>query len=616
MTATQTLIALLLTPLVTATFIALFMRRLGAIASYFSVTAAGLICIFSVLAIGHFDGSTIAVSWDWLRFGTFEVQIGFLFDGIAATMLTMVAFVGFLIHIFSLGYMQSDTAKARFFGGLSIFMFSMLGIILADNLIMIFVFWELVGFSSYMLIGHYLDTEEAKEASKKAFIVNRIGDLGFLVGIVYAYWHFGTVNLPQLEALVTAQPDLINATIAAFLMCGFIGKSAQFPLHVWLPDAMAGPTPVSALIHAATMVAAGVYFLIRIVFLFPVEVLDFISYLGATVAVYAGFCAYAQHDIKKILAYSTLSQLGYMAAAFGLGYPGVAFFHLITHAFFKALLFLGAGSVIHGCHHEQNIFKMGGLIKRMPVTSITFAIGLMALCGVYGMSGFYSKDAILIASGLTNTPIFVLLIIGAFLTAGYMGRLFWIAFLGTPNSEAASHAKESPLTLLLPLVILAMLSITGGLLQLWPDSLGGLIRYDVDHLHHAEQYDAMHYFVLKLGTAAWIIGLLAALFFYRVGASEDRLKKNFLPIFQFLHAKLWFDEIYNFYVANVQQRVARLLNFLDLLLIEGLLIRGSAGAISLLGMFARSVHVGNLHSYVYWFLAGMLLLWLACFGLF
>ena len=616
MTAIQILITLLLTPLVTATLIALFMRRLGAVASYFSVTAAGLICILCVLAIDNFDGTAIAVSWDWLRFGAFEVQMGFLFDGIAATMLTMVAFVGFLIHIFSLGYMQSDTAKARFFGGLSIFMFSMLGIILADNLIMVFVFWELVGFSSYMLIGHYLETQEAKEASKKAFIVNRIGDLGFLVGIVYAYWHFGTVNIAQLEALVAAKPDLINATIAALLMCGFIGKSAQFPLHVWLPDAMAGPTPVSALIHAATMVAAGVYFLIRIVFLFPIEVLDFISYLGAAVAVYAGFCAYAQHDIKKILAYSTLSQLGYMAAAFGLGYPGVAFFHLITHAFFKALLFLGAGSVIHGCHHEQNIFKMGGLLKRMPVTSITFAIGLMALCGVYGMSGFYSKDAILIASGLTSTPIFVLLVISAFLTAGYMGRLFWVAFLGTPNSEVASHAKESPMTLLLPLVILALLSIVGGLLQLWPDSLGGLIRYDVDRLHYAEQYDSMHYFVLKLGTAAWIIGLFGALFFYRVGASEDRLKRNFLPIFQFLHAKLWFDEIYNFYIANVQQRFAHFLNLLDLLLIEGLLVRGSAGAISLLGTFARSLHVGNLHSYVYWFLAGMLLLWLACFGLF
>ena len=209
-------------------------------------------------------------------------------------------------------------------------MFSMLGIVLADNLIMIFVFWELVGFRSYMLIGHYLETEEAKAASKKAFIVNRIGDFGFLIGIVLAYWHFGTTNLSEMEGMVAANKELISATIAACLMCGFIGKSAQFPLHVWLPDAMAGPTPVSALIHAATMVAAGVYFLIRIVTLFPPDVLSFIAYLGTAVAVYAGFCAYGQNDIKKILAYSTLSQLGYMAAAFGLGYPGVALFHLIT----------------------------------------------------------------------------------------------------------------------------------------------------------------------------------------------------------------------------------------------------------------------------------------------
>lgn len=616
MTAAQTLIALLCTPLVSAVWITFFLRRAGVLASYLSVAAAGAICIFSFQAIHHLDGSTLHASWDWLRFGGFEVQMGFLFDDVAATMLAMVAFVGFLIHVFSLGYMKADQARARFFGGLSIFMFSMLGIILADNLIMIFVFWELVGFSSYMLIGHYLETNEAKAASKKAFIVNRIGDLGFLVGIVFAYWHFGTVNLTELEALVRAQPNLIHATIAACLMCGFIGKSAQFPLHVWLPDAMAGPTPVSALIHAATMVAAGVYFLIRIVFLFPVEVLDFITYLGTAVAVYAGFCAYAQKDIKKILAYSTLSQLGYMAAAFGLGYPGIALFHLITHAFFKALLFLGAGSVIHGCHHEQDIFKMGGLLKRMPITSITFAIGLLALCGVYGLAGFYSKDAILVAGGLAQTPIFVLLTLGAFLTAGYMGRLFWITFLGEPKSEAASHAKESPLTLLLPLVILAGLSVVGGLLDLWPESLGGIIRADLDHLHHVAGHDAMHHLVLKLGSAAWVVGLLGSLFFYGAGARDDRLEKKLGPVYAFLSSKLWFDEIYDYYVAKVQQRFASLLSFLDLFVIKGVLVRGSAGIVGLMGLCARSLHVGNLHSYVYWFLGGLLLLWATALGLF
>jgi NADH-quinone oxidoreductase subunit L len=615
MTLVTALLITLLAPLVTAAGIAFFLRRQGGLASALSVGAAAVLCACTFIAIDGRGDAALSASWDWLSLGQFKVSMGFFFDDVAATMLAMVSFVGLLIHIFSLGYMQTDNSRARFFGGLSIFMFSMVGIVLADNLIMIFVFWELVGFSSYMLIGHYLETDEAKAASKKAFIVNRIGDLGFLVGIVTAYWHFGTTDLATMEALTLGQPGLVNAGIAAFLMCGFIGKSAQFPLHVWLPDAMAGPTPVSALIHAATMVAAGVYFLIRIVFLFPAEVLDFVAWLGTAVAVYAGFCAYAQNDIKRILAYSTLSQLGYMAAAFGLGYPGIALFHLITHAFFKALLFLGAGSVIHGCHHEQDIFKMGGLLKRMPVTAITFAIGVLALCGVYGLAGFYSKDAILIAGGLGTTPIFILLTLGAFLTAGYMGRLFWVAFLGGPKSDAASHAKESPLTMVVPLVILAGLSIVGGMIQLWPESLGGLIRHDLDHLHHAKGYAAMHHEVLIFGSAAWVVGLLGACFFYGAGAKDDRLARKAPAVFGFLKSRLWFDEIYGFYVVKVQDRFAALLSFLDVFLLKGIIVRGSAGLVAFFGLGARALHVGNVHAYVYWFLGGLLLFWAFAGGL-
>jgi len=614
MTAAQILLAALLTPLLSAVLIACFLRRRGTLASYLSVAAAAGICAFSYLAIQATDGSTIRAAIEWLSFGNFTVSMGFLFDGVAATMLTMVAFVGLLIHVFSLGYMADDKAKGRFFGGLSIFMFSMLGIILADNLIMIFVFWELVGFSSYMLIGHYLDTDEAAAASKKAFIVNRIGDLGFLVGIVYAYWHFGTTNLEAMGAAVNADPSLISWVIAALLMCGFIGKSAQFPLHVWLPDAMAGPTPVSALIHAATMVAAGVYFLIRIAFLFPESVLGGIAILGTSVAVYAGFCAYGQNDIKKILAYSTLSQLGYMSAAFGLGYPGIALFHLITHAFFKALLFLGAGSIIHGCHHEQDIFKMGGIFKKMPLTSITFFIGVLALCGVYGFAGFYSKDAILVAGGLDSTAIFALLTLGAFLTAGYMGRLVWIVFFGEPKSDAAAHAHESGFSMVLPLIILAVLSVVGGWIGVWPEATGEIIRDDLEHLHHAEGHDAMHSKVMILGSAAWIVGLLGSLFFYGVGKNGDALQNRAKPVYEFLKARLWFDEIYGFYVAKIQQRVAVLLSFLDVFLIKGLFVRGSAGLVGLVGACSRSLHVGNIHGYVYWFLAGIILLWALASG--
>lgn len=465
-----------------------------------------------------------------------------------------------------------------------------------------------------MLIGHYFETEEAKAASKKAFIVNRIGDLGFLVGIVMAYWHFGTTSLTELEAIVGLNPDLVVGAIAAFLMCGFIGKSAQFPLHVWLPDAMAGPTPVSALIHAATMVAAGVYFLIRIVFLFSPDVLNFIAWLGTAVAVYAGFCAYGQNDIKKILAYSTLSQLGYMAAAFGLGQPGIALFHLITHAFFKALLFLGAGSVIHGCHHEQDIFKMGGIFKRMPVTSITFLIGLLALCGVYGLSGFWSKDNILIAGQLNNPAVFYLLTGGAFLTAGYMGRLFWIAFLGQPKSEHAEHAHESPLSMLIPLILLAVLSVAGGFTQFWPAGLGDIIKENLDSLHHAEGYDHAHHVVLIAGSAAWIVGLIASFVFYGAGAKEDRLEVKAGPVYGFLKARLWFDELYNYYVAKVQQRFAELLSLFDVFIIKGVFVRGSAGLVALVGMCSKRLHVGDLHGYVYWFLAGLVFFWAVATG--
>ena len=614
MTDSQIVLAILMTPLLSAVVIACFLRRHGTLASIISVAAAAGICVFTFMAISRSGGEAIRVSANWLELGDFKVSMGFFFDGVAMTMLTMVAFVGFLIHVFSLGYMAEDNARGRFFGGMSIFMFSMLGIVLAESLIMIFVFWELVGFSSYMLIAHYFDKDEAKAASKKAFIVNRIGDLGFLVGIAFSSWHLGTTNLEAMRSVVETNPALIDWTIAALLMCGFIGKSAQFPLHVWLPDAMAGPTPVSALIHAATLVAAGVYFLIRITFLFPDSVLNYIAVLGTGVAVYAGFCAYAQNDIKKILAYSTLSQLGYASAAFGFGEPGIALFHLITHAFFKGLLFLGAGSVIHGWHHEQNIFKMGGLLKRMPVTSITFLIGMLSLFGVFGFAGFYSKDAILIAAGFDNPWLFKFLIAGAFLTAGYMGRLYWIAFLGEPKSEAAANARESGIFMLVPLIILAFLSVTGGWIEFWPQELGGIIHENLSSQKINEHYDHLHHTVLRWGSAAWIVGLLGSLLFYGLGAKEDRLEQKMKPLYAILKSRLFIDELYNYYVAKIQQRFAMLLGFLDVFLIKGVFVRGSAGVVGLMGVCSRLLHVGNIHAYVYWFLTGLILFWVLATG--
>ena len=600
------MLTILVTPLISAGLIALFFRRQGNLAAGVSVAAAGILCVLSLQLI--FGNGAESIAYKWLEIGSLRIDMGFLWNHETATMLFVVAFVGFWIHVFSLGYMNDDESKARYFGGLSIFMFSMLGIVFADNLFMIFIFWELVGFSSYMLIAHYHKTDEASNACKKAFIVNRIGDLGFVLGILVTYWSLGTASLEELQTIATQHPDKATTAIGLLLMCGFLGKSAQFPLHVWLPDAMAGPTPVSALIHAATMVAAGIYFLIRVQFLVTADVLNTIAWLGAAMALYAGICALTQKDIKKILAYSTLSQLGFMSAAFGLGYPGIALFHLTTHAFFKALMFLGSGSVIYGCHHEQNIFKMGGLSKRMPITTLTFGIGVLAISGFPFLSGFFSKDAILIAANLGNLPIFITLMIAAFLTSFYMGRLYWITFFGKPGSDHADHAKETPIAMWLPLVVLAILSIAGGYEK--APFLGELFHafnHSLDKLHHADGYDNAHKILYILGTAAWIVGLGGSYIFYRNPNGEDHLEHRQPALFGLLRKALFFDPAYNFYVKKVQNRVADIIDVLDKLLVQGIMVRGSAGILYVAGLFTRMLHGGNLQHYAFWVGSGLLI---------
>ena len=595
-------LSMLFLPLLSAVVTLFFLRKSGNIASLLSVCTAGGILVLALALIFNFDEDVMAWDTTWFTMGGWELRFGVLIDGPARLLLFVVAFVGFLIHIFSLGYMENDPARPRYFGGLSIFMFSMLGITLADNLIMIFVFWELVGFSSYLLIAHYFHTEEASKASRKAFIVNRVGDFGFLIGIILTYWTYGTVNLSELADLADFSPNLATTVLCLALACGFIGKSAQFPLHVWLPDAMAGPTPVSALIHAATMVAAGVYLLLRIDFLFTEEALGLIGLLGAVMGLYAGFCALAQRDIKKILAYSTLSQLGYMAAAFGLGAPGVALFHLTTHAFFKALMFLGSGSVIHACHHEQDIFKYGGLRKRMPITAFTFLIGVLAISGVNFLSGYFSKDAILLWAYNFNMPIFVILYAGAVLTSLYMFRLYFITFEGQARSDHSSKAVENSFLMTGPLLILALLSIVGGYFSLYPTRLGSYLGPDlavVSNLPH-------HMWMVVLGTSAWIIGLLFASVFYRKVDQDDPLSMRFPAFYEICRSKLFFDEIYRFYVDKIQDPFARFLEVMELLFISGLLVRGTAGVTALFSLLAKTCYVGRIHAYAFWFMLGTL----------
>ena len=597
MTPIQTALIVLLAPLGSAVLITLFLSRKGTVAAAVSVLASALVVAGALsLALGgvRFTGSV-----EWLRFGSFAISLGFKYDDIAALMLSIVGVVGLCVHVFSLGYMGDDPAKARYFGGLSIFMFSMIGIVLADNLFMMFIFWELVGFSSYFLINHWREKKSASDASKKAFIVNRVGDFGFILGIILCYWTNGTVSLTELGAGHVVYSRLIPL----LLFCGAVGKSAQLPLQVWLPDAMEGPTPVSALIHAATMVAAGIYMLCRIDVLMVPEALTVITWVGTLTALYAALCAIIQRDIKKVLAYSTLSQLGYMVAAFGLGSAGAAMFHLTTHAFFKALLFLGSGSVILGCHHEQDIFKMGGLRTRMPLTFWTFTVAVAAIVGLPGLAGFFSKDAILALAYDRNPAVFAFLAFTAVLTAFYMLRLWKIVFLGQPRSESAGHAHEAGMSVTAPLVLLCLLSVVGGYRGAYPHAYDGIL------LRVPEAEGATHAIVLGTSLCVLALGAFAALAFYGTGGT-DALEMRFPSVFGFLSTlKTSFDSAYDYYVARIQQRGALVLNFIDVVGLAGVVVRGVGGAAELVGSGFRTLHTGRLNNYVYWFLFGVAVLW-------
>ena len=613
--------ALLAFPLFSAALIAFCLRRSGMVASGISVAAAALI----LLTAGHiiYHDIDIVSSTPWIEIGSLKVEFGFLVDDLAKLMLFVVAFIGFLVHVFSLSYMKDDPNRARFFGGLSIFMFSMLGLVMADGLVTIFIFWELVGFSSYMLIGFYLDKDSAAAAAKKAFIANRVGDFGFLIGIIMTFWAFGATSFTELQPNFDGTHALA-APIALLLFCGTVGKSGQLPLHVWLPDAMEGPTPVSALIHAATMVAAGVFLLCRISFMVTFDAAEIIMWVGVATAIFAGLTAIGQRDIKKILAYSTVSQLGYMVAAFGLGTmaslkagvdaqhaaisggAAAAMFHLTTHAFFKAGLFLGSGSIIHACHHEQDIFRMGGLMKKMPITFATFTLCLLALIGTPFFSGYVSKDAILALAHEVSPAAFYALVFGAFLTAFYMIRLWKITFLGTANSENADHAHENGLLMTIPLALLAIGAVFAG--NLWFYAVDGLkpVIATAEHLLHESP---SHSTAATFGTGAWGVGLVLAFLLYGAGAKEDRFKTFAKPLYALFERKFFFDDIYNFYVAKVQQTIANAIDLTEKIALSGLIIRGAAGMAGLVGIALKSLHIGSVHQYVYWFIGGLALFW-------
>lgn len=602
-------------PLASAALILLFLRRNHSLAATVSVLAAVVNAFLALTAFsqGMAPPQRPAV---WIEIGLFQLEFGFVFDNLARLMLMIVTGVGAIIHIFSVGYMDEDKGQGRYFGYLSLFMFSMIGIVLANNFIQMFIFWELVGLSSYLLIGFWFERDSAAQAAKKAFLVNKLGDFGFMLGILSLWMLVGTFNFHELAA-VSNWPfhhvgalnvfgnvislDITITAAALLIFCGAAGKSAQFPLHVWLPDAMEGPTPVSALIHAATMVAAGVYMLARVYFLISdsAAAMAVIAAVGAITALMSAVIATQQNDIKRILAYSTLSQLGLMVMAIGgagvYGYS-VSMFHLTTHAFFKALLFLGAGSLIIGLHHEQNIWKMGGLSGKMWLTFFAFLVGAFALMGVPGFSGFYSKEDLLSVLYAQSKILFIVAEITAFFTAFYMTRLLVVAFIGLPRSEAAMHARESGPWMTVPLLILAVFSWIAGSRLLRPQSL--LPAVQLPEAGHTTVF-ATSMVMLGLGFT-----LAALIYWNRV---SDPLSANILaPI----RRKFYFDELYDYLVRNIQGTFAMLLSFIDQWVIDIMLFRGSAALLRGLGDGLRRLQTGSVQIYAFLFGAGaVLLIW-------
>jgi NADH-quinone oxidoreductase subunit L len=551
----------------------------------------------------------LTYNFAWFDLGGSALRLGWLLDPLTAGMLVMVTFVGSLIFIFSVGYMDHDENFTRFFGFLALFAAAMLGLLIANNLLFLFMCWELVGVASYLLIGFWFHKPSAAAAAKKAFITTRIGDLGFFLGIVWLYHETGSLlfydngagcleqgAIAKLVAQTTVGGMAVSTAISLLLFCGAVGKSGQVPLHVWLPDAMEGPTPVSALIHAATMVAAGVFLVARIyplmsapetaissIALAPLTTsLSVVTWVGAITAVFAALVAVAQNDIKRILAYSTVSQLGYMMLGLGVGGPAVGMFHLLTHAFFKALLFLGAGSVIHGSHHEQDIRRMGGLRKLMPVTFATYAVGMMALAGFpLVFSGFWSKDEVLHSAMVwsrSSLP-FLMGLFGAVLTAFYMTRQMWYVFFA-PRAEAAhaepaahhddhhGHAHEpheSPRAMTVPLAILAGATVLLSLFAtpVWPwfhAYLGG----HLDHLHVGWSADSAALLTMVLSVIAVAVGVGVSWRLYsRSSTATDAVGSRFPRIFKALEGRLYVDEFYAATVFRLNAAVAVVSDWFD-----------------------------------------------------
>ncbi|PKK82560.1 MAG: NADH-quinone oxidoreductase subunit L [candidate division Zixibacteria bacterium HGW-Zixibacteria-1] len=554
------------------------------LSSYLSI---GMILIALAHSIGVLiqmigrHGEPLEMSIPFITLPSLHLELGAWFDPLTAVMLVVVTTVSSCVQIYSLGYMHGDPRWSRYFSYLSLFTFSMLGLVIANNFFMIFIFWELVGLTSYLLIGFWFEKKSASDAGKKAFITTRIGDLGFIVGLLMLGLYAGTFNYQEVFSIVksgTLSPAILGAA-GVLIFCGAVGKSAQFPLHVWLPDAMEGPTPVSALIHAATMVAAGVYLVARAMTLFAASgtASMVVAVIGLITSFMAATIALTQFDIKRVLAYSTVSQLGYMIMALGLyGYdtynhhhtPGfyAGTFHLMTHAFFKALLFLGAGSVIHAVH-TNDIREMGGLFGKMKITAITFIVASLSIAGIFPLSGFWSKDEIVAAT--SAHPVFMVFTLAiAFMTAFYMFRLCFMTFTGKPRDQHRyDHAHESPKSMTVPLMFLGFLSVFAG----WV-GLPWLGHGFASFVFHGEAYHPhANYPLMLISTVVAVSGIgLAYAMYYKKAISPDAIVEKFKPLYTLLYNKYYFDELYDIILIRPILGLTNVLWWFDANVIDGL----------------------------------------------
>jgi len=564
----------------------------------------------------------------WIVSGDLSVPIGFLVDPLSMVMMMVVSGVGCIIHIYSIGYMHGELGFRRYFAYLNLFVLNMLILVSANNFLLMFVGWEGVGLCSYLLIGYYYEKQSASDAGKKAFVVNRVGDFGFLIGIFLIFVTFGTVNYTDVFAAAPgklAEGGTLVTLITLLLFVGATGKSAQIPLYTWLPDAMEGPTPVSALIHAATMVTAGVYMVARCSVLFALAPISMtvVAVIGGATAFYAATIGITQFDIKRVLAYSTISQLGYMFMACGVGAFGSGIFHLMTHAFFKALLFMAAGSVMHAMAGELDMRKMGGLKAKLPYTHWTYLFGTLAIAGIFPFAGFFSKDEILFYSLQRHLGFWILGAVAAIMTSFYMFRSVYMTFYGESrvDPETAHHVHESPFIMTVPLMVLAFLSLVGGfagvpIFEGWHrfgDFLAPVFlpAQEILHrAHHAEHPSVtMEVALMGVSLAIAIAGLLFARWIYLVKPSEaDRMVERFGALHTLVYNKYWIDELYDFLFVNSIVKFSRMLwKGFDDAVIDGI-VNGVASVVRGWASVLREIETGLVKDYALSILAGALVI--------